>query len=630
MLQTGSNMPPMTTNRRATNLEPALLVLLREARVGLSSLLQQPRYSVPAALSVALGVGASLAVFAVFSALMLRPLPFPNEERLVRLGFPGANEFSGPGDLTLSRPLVADLRKHRDVFESLTGHAVQGGRLQLQGQPVQWVSTQKVELDYFDTLGIKAVRGQVFSAREPGSSSGVVMRHGYWLHELGGKPQIGQGLVLDGLPRTFIGTIADEQALLNDGSIWAVPDIGEPLEPWAFFSAGYARLAPGVTLEQAQQRMLELTENLEVKNAAGERLRIRLQPLREDLVGTERSWLSLLVAAVFSFLLMSCANLAALLATRASVRRHELAVCAALGATRGMLARQSMIEGFVLAAASGLVGLGLSQLGIDWANHEYAAALGNLPARLDWRVLSALLGLVLVCTLAGSAAPILALRSVSSMDALRAQGRASDGRGAGRLRQGLLVVQVAATALLLINAGLLLRSLQTLLSRDTGFSTEGVVIAKVILKAPPTDGSRESFLMQKSEVERQGRAALERVRSVEGVRSVGVGRVPFDYASERGSLQLEPGAKQAEVSVRMHRVGPGYFETLGIEWLSGQPFGPEHDAWPPHRYAIVSRNFAREALGVPDAVGHRMRFKPRPNAEPPPWASRAKLRLTIA
>ena len=204
------------------------------------------------------------------------------------------------------------------------------------------------------------------------------------------------------------------------------------------------------------------------------------------------------------------------------------------------------------------------------------------------------------------------------MDALRAQGRASEGRAAGRLRQSLVVVQVAATALLLINAGLLLRSLQALLSRDTGFSTEGVVIAKVFLKAPPADGTRQSFIAQKAEVERQGRAALERVRAVEGVQTVGVGRVPFDYASERGQMQLEPEAKQSEVGVRLHHVGPGYFETLGIDWLSGQPFGPEHDSWPPQRYAIVSRNFA-DALGVPDAVGHRLRFRPRPDREPPPW-----------
>jgi hypothetical protein len=178
-------MALVTTSGRAPKLEPALIGLLREAQLALSSLLRQPRYSVPAALSLALGVGASLAVFAVFSALMLRPLPFPEEERLVRVGFPGASEFSSPEELTLSHPLVAAMREHKTVFESLTALRTLAARVQLPGEPPGWAPTQKVELDFFDTLGVGAIRGQVFSARDPSSRAGVVMSHGYLLGMLG-------------------------------------------------------------------------------------------------------------------------------------------------------------------------------------------------------------------------------------------------------------------------------------------------------------------------------------------------------------------------------------------------------------------------------------------------------------
>jgi putative ABC transport system permease protein len=605
------------THSRAFKREPRLVAILRETRGALSSLVRQPRYSVPAALSIALGVGASLAVFAVFSALLLRPLPYPEPDRLVRVGFAGAFEYAGPDELMLSFPLVQRLRAHDSVFESLTAQRIYSARLQMPGEPAEWVSTNKTEPELFDTLGVQAEEGRVYSARDPDTGPGIVMRRGYWRDALRGRPQLGQVLLLDGIPRPFIGLIADEQALPSWAGLWIRSPIGDQSPDENFYYQAYARLAPGVTLPMAEERIRALTEDLDVKNPAGDRLRLELHPLRDTLVDAERSWLSLMLAAVLSFLLMSCANLAALLATRAAVRRQEWAVCKALGATHGVLARQCLLEGFVLAVLSGLLGLGLAKLGVDWANREYADVLGNLPARLDLRVLLALVVLVLFCTTFGSAAPVLALRRVAPMDALRADGRSSEGPGARRSRQILVVVQVAATVVLLINAGLSLRSLGALLDRDTGFSTEeGIMAAKVVLAAPPHQNNLPTFLAQKAEVDRQSRALLERLRRLPGVTHVGIGRVPFDYASERRRMQLERGATLPEADVRIHSIGPGYLETLGIELLSGQDFGPEHEAWPPWRFALVSRSFAQEALGVPDAVGHQLRPK---LSEDIPW-----------
>jgi putative ABC transport system permease protein len=590
---------------------------LRELETALESLFRSPHYSLPAVVSLALGLGASLAMFAVFNGLMLRPLAFPEEDRLVRVGFPGAGEFSGPDELMLSPPLVARLRQYKTVFAALTSQGQSGSRLQFEAQPAAWTAAEKVELDYFDTLQVRAVRGKLFSTTEPASAQSVVLRQSYWEKDLQARPQIGDTVIVDGVPKTFSGVVADEQALPAWGGVWDPVRIDDPNISHHFYYQTFARLVPGLTLEQAQAALLDLTADLDIKNALGSPVKIRLRPLREILVSTEQSWLSLMLAAVGSFLLMSCANLGALAATRAATRKHDCAVQAALGATRWELARQGVIEGFLLAAGSGLLGLLLAHFGVAWANQQYTEVLTNTPARIDGRVLAALLALVLTCTLVGSVAPVFVLRQVTPIEALRGAGRASQSQAARRLRQTWVIVQVAATVLLLLNAGLLVRSLQALLRVDPGFNSDHVVAAKVVLNAPPHQNTRETFFAQKEEVERQGRIALARARELEGVVSVGVGRLPFDYASERLRMELEPGALKHDVQVRLHGISADYFETLGISQLSGQPFGPEHETWPPQRFAIVSRNFAEQALGVPDAVGHRLRFLVQPEQEVP-------------
>lgn len=583
----------------------------RELAAALRSAWHGPRHALPVLISVALGVGASLAVFAVFSALMLRPLPFAQEERLVRVGYRGVGQFWDPADLLLSQPLLERFRGYSDVFESLAGERRFAVRLELPGALPRWVSAQMVDAEFFETLGVQARRGRVFSARD---ASGVVVREGCWRGELG-MPALGTVLKRDGVAAPLVGVISDEQALPNYGCVWFVPPASDRPLASSFYYYAYARLAPGVTPSMAEQRLRGLTAELQIENPRGERMLAGLMPLRQILVDAERSWLSLMVAAVLVFLAMACANLAALLATRAAAHQHDRAVCAALGATRWALVRQAVLEGLVLVALGALGGLALAELGIAWANESYADVLGNLPARIDVWVLAGLLLLIVCCTLAASLGPLWVLRHVAPIDALRADARSSASRGAGRIRRAMMVVQVAAMVALSIDAGLLARSLLVLLGRDTGFSSAGVVTAKLILDAPGSMESEALFFAQRDAVQRQTRAALERLRRLEGVRRAGLGRAPLDYASERLQMELEPGARYDDVSVRIQNVDSGYFETLGIERLSGQMFGPEHEGWPPQRFAIVSRNFAEQALGVHDAVGHRLRFQGPPGSD---------------
>lgn len=597
--------------------------LWRELGAALRALRRSPRYSVPGFLSVALGTGASLGIFAVFSALTLRPLPFSDAERLVTVGFPGASEWAGPDVLSMSHPLVGQFREYGSVFEAVTARRDLLARLEIPGRGPMTPVGERVPLDFFDTLGVIAEQGRTFSARgaSPDGRDVVVLRRGFWLEELGGVPLIGEVVRVNGVPKTVIGIVADEQALPSWAALWDPVDLAEGVRPGSFYFTATARLASGVSPAMAQERLSQLTAKLDVRTPAGDRVGVRVVPLRDTLVQAETSWLRLMSGAVLSFFLLSCANLSALLATRASVRQSERAVCSALGAGRRRLVAQSLLESFLLVLSGSVAGLGLAQLGIDLANHHYADVLGNTPARVDRWVLGGLSALVMACTLAAAAGPVLATRRVRPMDALAGGGRASDGRTATRLQNGLVATQVALTVVLLISACLLVRSLQATLAIDPGFESDQVLTAHVALSVPPRDGSEESFLAQKDDGQRQVQALLERVQRVPGVLHATVsGDVPFDYFNEQLTMELEPGNKRRSLPAVLHNVGPGHFETLGIRLISGRLFGPEDQrAWPPQTVAIVSQNLAREALGVENAVGHRFRLAAAPGSPERPW-----------
>jgi putative ABC transport system permease protein len=598
-------------------------LLWRELSGASSRLLRAPSFSWPAFLSVALGTGAALALFGVFSALTLRPLPFREPEQLVVVGFPGTSGWSGPEQLSMSHPLVARFREYRSLFEGFTAQRGLPTRFQIEGRPPLMPYGQRVSLDFFDTLGVQAEQGRTFSALDASRDGRdvVVLRRGFWLQQLGGLPLVGQRVFVNEQPKTVIGILSDEQALPSFSEIWYPVDLAEDVRPDAFYFSATARLVPGLSLGLAQERLTALTADLDVRTPAGERVQARLSPLRETLVQAERSWLQLMLAAVLSFLLLSCANLAALLGTRSSERQPERAVRAALGATRQLLAAQSLLEAFLLVLAGAVAGLGLAHWGIALANEHYGQALGNTPARIDGRVLASLLLLILLCTVAGALAPLLATRRLQPMQALAAAGRASEGRAATRFRDWLVGLQVAATVVLLLSAGLVLRSLQATLDIDTGFRSTGVVTAHVMLRVPPHDGTVPSFLAQKERGQQLVQALLDGVRSSTGVLHATVSAdLPFDYNDEQATLELEPGAKQQRLAVSIHNVGPEHFETLGIRLLAGRSFTPEEQrAWPPQGRALVSQNLARDGLGVEDPVGHQLRFASADGAEKGPW-----------
>jgi putative ABC transport system permease protein len=612
---------------RAPERESLVASCARALWEAMRGLMRAPRYSVPAVLSLALGLGASTAVFAVFSALVLRPLPFPDEERLVRVGFPGASPVLPSEDLSLSVPLLHEYQKLGSIFEHVSTERSWMGRLEVGGRALR-VGPQLVSSNFFDLLGIQALEGRLFSARGP-SPDGfdvIVLREGFWREKLDAAPIVGQTVRYEGRPVTVLGILRDDQAIPSSMEIWLPEDQLSQSGRTRFVGRGIARLAPGVSLESAQARLTEVSQGAGVRTPSGTPVSARLLPLRDSLVQPQRAWVGLMAAAVVAFLLLAAANVAALFATRASASAHEWAVRRALGSNAWALARRSALDAALVAAVGAGLGLALSHFAVQLANGQYIEFLGNTPARLDARVLVACAVATLLCTLIGALAPVVSLRRVQPVDALRSEGRSTDTPRARRLRQALLVIQVAVTTVLLISAGLIVRSVRSLLAVDTGFARADVVTAGVLLPLEPLQPSPDPQVMEQAFARRsehvlgQARAALEHIRRLPGAEQVTVTiDVPFDYHSWSTRLQFPPEASQQEVTAFAHYVGPGYFETFGIPLISGSDFGREIVV-EERPVAVVSRAFAR-ALGVQDAVGQRFRWVPAgpTGAPPPPW-----------
>jgi putative ABC transport system permease protein len=602
-----------TSARRAR--EPWFSLWGYECWAAWLGLWHSPRYSLPALLSVALSVGAGTAVFSVFSARVLRPLPFAQEEELVQLSLEREDGSGRPN--RVSAPFAEDFRALGSVFASVALQRAEWGYLTAGGE-AKTFSMFGTSFDYFDTLRVQAEIGRVYTARGPqrDGTEGVVIRHGYWLSAFGGEPLIGKKLIVNGEPKVVLGILADDQALPSSADMWT-PNPRSISQGGRFQSlalSAIARLVPGVSVEQAQARLRQLALESPLRDETGMLVMGRVTPLREGLVGAQRGSVTVMAAAVLAFALLACANFALLLATRASVRHREYAVRAALGANRWALVRQSAFEAAILVvigAAVGLAGaLGLIRLIV----REYSALLANTPPRLDARVLAGLFVLLVVTAGAGTLVPALQTRRVQPMDALRAQARSSAGPRARRVRELLVAIQVALTLALLVNAGLLVRSIQSLLAIDPGFRSDGVTIAYVVTPADrPLDEGDAGWAIRVEDTKRKAHLLYEHLRELPDVQAVCVTtELPFDPIHESRFFTPEGGPERPAQLAHTHWVSPGCFAALGIPLLSGRDF-TQNDGTLPIR-AIVNRAFAKDVLGVQDAVGRR--FQMLPSSQP--------------
>jgi putative ABC transport system permease protein len=572
--------------------------ILNDMRYALRQMRKAPGFTAVAVLTLAFGVGASSAVFSIVNAALLRPLPYPEQDRLVRVFelLPRLGRFS------VAPANFLDWRAQNTVFEGIAAFGP-GYETLVGGESAERIPRTAVSWNVFDVLGVSPALGRAFRPDEdlPKQNNVVILTHGMWQRRFGGDPQIlGRTITLSGEPSTVIGVMPEDFYFPNRTTEFWRPLGLNPANATrgGHYLATIARLKNGVSLDQAAAEMRGIAARLAQQYPANSRDEsAETILLRELIVGPARTMLYTLLAAVGIVVLIACANVANLLLVRASVREKEIAIRAAMGAGRRRIVAQVLSEGIVLALTGGILGVLLAYLAIAPLR---TLGQGNIPRAaeiaLDWRVLAFT---VLVTVLTGmlfSLAPAWhAARG--GLGALLKEGtRSSSGSRGLRIRNTLLVLEVALSIVLLVGATLLLRSFVRLTRVDPGFRPEHVLTFSVGLPQTtyPQDSQRLAFFDRLD----------ERLRGMPAVRAVGmVQTIPIraDYLLSF-SIQGRPSEPGKDPSANYRAVTPGYFEALTIPLLRGRPF--TNADTPPRQVAIIDEAFAKQHFPGQDPIGH--------------------------
>jgi predicted permease len=584
--------------------------MLSELRYAIRQLLKSPWFTLVAVVGLGLGIGANVALFSVVNSVFLRPLPYREPARLVRLS--STIEAQNLRRVGFSYPRYLEVQQHQQVFSDLAFSVGNAFTLTGRGDAEQLIGIH-ASASLLPALGLEPVLGRNFSAEEdrPGGERVTLVSHRLWRQHFNLDPSIlGQALTLNGVPYTIIGVLPDAASAfpLNPFQVW-VPRPAEvsflapsQLNNGGFFFQAVARLRPGVSLSQAREAMNTLATAYRAANPANVDApsHIEVVPLLEDAVGQQRQSYLLLFGAVGCVLLIACANIANLLLARFAGRRKEIAARVGLGASRFDVLRQLLTESMVVAIVGGAVGLLLAQ----WALSAVITLGADLiPRVLEIRLDPVALAFAVLVTLATGVAigllPAVQAARVNVNETLKEASRGSTG-GGQRLRAGLLVAEVSLSLVLLIAAGLLLTSFARLQRVQPGFEAEGVFTAQVVLPAQRYDRDKlvpfyERFYQRLATLPGITSAALtDRVPLTGGQTPAPVAVVgrPVPPLSER------PNANR-------HLVSPKYFSTLAIPIRAGRDFD-ERDSSRVAHVVIVNETFARRYFPGEDPIGQTL------------------------
>ena len=581
-----------------------------ELRYALRQLRKSPWFSLIAIAGLGLGVGANVALFSVINSVFLRPLPYRQPDRLVRLSSTNQQQNLTRTGFSYSRYL--EVQQRQQVFSDLALSAGNAFTLTGRGDAEQLIALH-ASASLLPALGLEPMLGRNFSAAEdrPGGENVVLIGHRIWQERFNGdRSLIGQPLTLNGAPYTVIGVLpaAATAFPLNQVQIWVprpaeVPYLApSQLNGGGFFFQAIARLRPEVSLTQAREAMNVIAGGYRATNPSNVDApsQIEVVPLLEDAVGQQRQSYLMLFGAVGCVLLIACANIANLLLARFAGRRKEFAARFALGATRGDVVRQMVTESMIVALLGGAVGVLVAQ----WALGGVVVLGANLipriaEIRLDWVALAFSLAVSLVTGLAIGLLPALQAARVNVNETLKEAARGSTGAG-HRLRAGLLVAEVALSLVLLIAAALLLTSFARLQRVQPGFEPDGVFTAQIVL--PPQRYPREKLAAFYDQF-------YQRLATLPGgVSAALTDRLPLSGAQTPAPVAVV-GRSVPPLSERPHAnrhlVSPKYFTTLGIPLRAGRDFDERDNTRVPH-VVIVNETFARRLFPGEDPLGRTL------------------------
>ena len=576
--------------------------MLRDARHALRQLVRTPVFSIVAVLTIALGVGATSAVFSVVNGILLRPLPFHDPDSLVSL-HEVVPQF---GKFLVAPATFLDWRNQNTVFERLVASFSPTETLTGGGEPER-VQAALVSWDTFHALGVQPALGASFTADDdrPKGPAVMVISHGLWQRRFGGDPAIiGRSVSVSGTPVTVLGVMPSGFYFPNRAAeLWRPIGIDPANAPrGAHFLAVVGRLKPGADVGQADAEMKVIADRLGrqyPENSANESVSVVM--LHENIVGPVKRMLLTLLAAVGVVLMIACVNVANLLLVRASVRQKEIAIRSALGAGRRQIVGQMLSESFVLATAGGALGLLLAYLAIAPLQSLSAGSLPRVAdIGIDRQVVLFTLVASLVTGLLFGLAPAWHASATRLSGILKDAGRWSSGSAGRWVRSGLLVVEVAMSIVLLVGATLLLRSFARLGDVEPGFQAERVLAFQVATPRAryPEEANRAAFFD----------ALLERLSLHPAVRAAGM----IQTLPLRGSYSLSfqvmerPPVSESEQPSANHRVvSPGYFSAMGVPLRRGRLFTAKDTAESP-MVAVVDESFVRRHFPSEDPIGHRL------------------------
>lgn len=584
--------------------------LLQDVRYAVRTLLKKPGFTVIAVLTLAIGIGASTAIFTVVDAALLRGLPYKSPERLYHLWeSTPQKEFA---QREFSYPDYQDYQQNQ-VLEGIAAYTGGGGIMTGRGEP-EPVQAPAASANFFSTLGVEPLIGRTFQPGEDkaGAPRVVVLTYAMWQRRFGGDPGVlNQSVTINGDPYTVVGVLpASFQFAMRAADLWRPyqPTEAQLTRRFTHGTNLIGRLKQGVTAEQAQTELSVIASRIEQENKQSHAgTGFKLIPLQEQVVGQVRPILLVLLAAVGFVLLIACANVASLLLTRSLARQKEVAIRTALGATRWRVIRQLLTESILLSLLGGVLGVLIAYWGVG----GLVAALpeGQLNAlpflktlHLDSSILAFSFGLSLLTGMVFGLAPALQSSRPDLNEVLKEGGRNAGGGAGQRLRSALVVSEIALAVVLLVGAGLTMKSLLRLLQSNIGFNPENVLTMTVVVPPAKYDDANKqvNFFDQ----------LKERVQSLPGVTGVGaIDNLPLQGGNTtRVNVEgdpIPPPGQEIEANFRV--VNESYFQTLGVPIVAGRMFDERDKADSPG-VVIIGKSVADKVFAGRNPIGRRLSY----------------------
>jgi putative ABC transport system permease protein len=577
--------------------------LVRDASYGLRQVRRNPMFSALAIATLALGIGGITAMFSAFDAVLIRPLPYKDADRLVMIW----DRMRNQDVTTKHQPAPAEYlewRRLNTVFVDLAVSQPADATLSREREPEQ-VPARKVSWTLWNVLGVPPMLGRGFTEEEDEKAARVVViSHGLWQRRFGGSPGvIGRKISLNDEPHEVIGVMPKGFYFMpsRDIDIW----MPASFPPWMRKNFGWhdsqvvARLKPGITLEHARQSMAALSLQVTANDFRGPHS-VVVNPLREEIAGKTQAALIVLLCASAALLLIACVNLANLLMSRAAARGREVAVRTAIGAGRGRLIAQFLTESLVLAGLGAVAGCGLALPGMRFLETLIPESMGPVRLALDWRVLAFSAAVTIAAALVFGLAPALRGSRFAPQEGLRDGGRGAAGPRSPWFQYSLIMVETALAVVLLTCGGLLLQTFLHLRNTDLGIRSEKLLTFEMPLFRYKEFDRRVAFI----------NAQLEKVRAIPGVINAGaINRIPFTNAAHATFYRLDgqPASAVPGQVALIRNVSRDYFATVGAQLREGR-FFDSSDRKSDSPVAIINEPLANREFPGRSPLGRRLKF----------------------